>query len=38
VLYQCWIADDMVLSVALDHDLELSMTSLAGGDYIFTRI
>jgi hypothetical protein len=38
VLYQCWIADDMVLSVALDQDVELSLTSLAGCQCVFTRI
>jgi hypothetical protein len=38
VLYRCWIADDMVLSVALDQEVELSLTSLADGDCAFTRI
>lgn len=37
-LYQCWIADDMVLSLALDQDVELNLTSLAGGEYNFTCI
>jgi hypothetical protein len=38
VLYQCWIAADVVLSVALDQDEEINLISLAGGEYVFARI
>jgi hypothetical protein len=38
VIYQCWIAGDMVVSVALDGDDQPNLTSLAGGEYVFTRI
>jgi hypothetical protein len=38
LLYQCWIADDMVLSVALDQEVELNLTTLTGVECILTRI